>query len=101
MTTTTTTTTTTTSQYGLGGAQYRSGSIMGVTQDAGDNAVDVTYSTKPDRRGTLNAMSTSTTTQPFTITRVLKPIINNTVRPAIVSNNVLNPMLNNNEQVAI
>jgi hypothetical protein len=26
-------------------------------------------------------MSTSTTTQPFTITRVLKPIINNTVRP--------------------
>ena len=77
----TTTTTTTTSQYGLGGAQYRSGSIIGVTQDARDNAIDVTYSTKPDRRGTLNVMSTSTTTQPFTITRVLKPIINNTVRP--------------------
>ena len=34
----------TTSQYGLGGAQYRSGSIMGLTQDDGDNAVDVTYS---------------------------------------------------------
>ena len=33
----TTTTTTTTSQYGLGGAQYRSGSIMGVTHDAIDN----------------------------------------------------------------
>ena len=42
-----------------------------------DNAIDVTYSTKPDRGGTLNAMSTSTTTT----TRVLKPIINNTVRP--------------------
>ena len=68
---------TTTSQYGLGVAQYRSGTIMGVTQDARDNAIDVIYSTKPDRRGTLNAMSTSTTTT----TRVLKPIINNTVRP--------------------
>ena len=72
---------TTTSQYGLGVAQYRSGTIMGVTQDARDNTIDVIYSTKPDRRGTLNAMSTSTTTQPFTTTRVLKPIINNTVRP--------------------
>ena len=74
----TTTTTTTTSQYGLGGAQYRSGSIMFVTHDARDNAIDVTYSTKPDRGGviTLNAMSTSTTTT----TRVLKPIINNTIR---------------------
>ena len=51
----------TTSQYGLGGPQYRSGSIMGLTQDDGDNAVDVTYSTKPDQGGvtTLNAMSTS------------------------------------------
>ena len=68
---------TTTSQYDLGVAQYRSGTIMGVTQDARDNAIDVIYSTKPDRRGTLNAMSTSTTTT----TRVLKPIINNTVRP--------------------
>ena len=47
--------TNTTSQYGLGG------SIMGLTQDDGDNAVDVTYSTKPDQGGvtTLNAMSTS------------------------------------------
>ena len=72
---------TTTSQYSLGGAQYHSGTIMGVTQDARDNAIDVTYSTKPDRRGTLNAMSTSTTTQPFTTTRALKPIIINTVRP--------------------
>ena len=97
----TTTTMTTTSQYSLGGAQYLSGSIMGVTKDARDNAIEVTYSTKPDRGGTLNAMSTSTTKQPFTTTRVLKPIINNTVRPAIVSNTVLNPMLNNNEQVAI
>ena len=59
---------TTTSQYSLGGAQYRSGSIMCVTQDDGDIT-------------TLNAMSTSTTTQPFTTTRVLKPIINNKVRP--------------------
>ena len=64
MNTTTTTTTTTTSQYGLCGAQYRSGSIMGVTHDARDNAIDVTYSTKPDWGGaiTLNAMSTSKTT---------------------------------------
>ena len=76
-----TTTMTTTSQYSLGGAQYHSGSIMGVTQDVRDNAIDVTYSTKPDRGGTLNAMSTSTTTQPFTTTRALKPIIINTVRP--------------------
>ena len=66
---------TTTSQYGLGGAQYRSGSIMGVTQDARDNTIDVNYSTKPDRGGTLNAMSTSTTTQSFTTTRVLLSII--------------------------
>ena len=49
MTTTTITTTTTTSQYGLGCAQYRSGSIMDVTHDARDNAIDVTYSTKPDQ----------------------------------------------------
>ena len=41
--------------------QYRSGSIMGLTQDDGDNAVDVTYSTKPDKWcvTTLNVMSTS------------------------------------------
>ena len=78
-----TTTATTTSQYGLDGAQYRSRSIMGVTQDAGDNAVDVTYSTKPDQGGvtTLNAISTSTNVQPFITIRVLKPIINNAVRP--------------------
>ena len=44
----TNTTTTTTSQYGLGGAKYRSGSIMGLTQDNGDNAVDVIY-TKPEK----------------------------------------------------
>ena len=51
----------TTSQYGLSGAQYRSGSIMGLAQDDGDNAVDVTYSIKPYQGGvtTLNAMSTS------------------------------------------
>ena len=56
----TTTTTTTTSQYGLGGAKYRSGSIMGLTQDDGENTVDVIYSIKPDQGSvnTLNAMST-------------------------------------------
>ena len=41
MTTITTTITTTTSQYGLGGTKYRSGSIMGVTQDDGDNAIEL------------------------------------------------------------
>ena len=53
---------------------------MGVTHDARNNAINVTDSTKPDRGGviTLNAMSTSTTTN---TTRLLKPIINNTVRP--------------------
>ena len=61
MTTITTTITTTNLQYGLGGAKYRSRSIMGLTQDDGDNAVDVIYSTKPDQGSvnTLNAMSTS------------------------------------------
>ena len=59
----TNTTTTTTSQYGLGGAKYRSGSIMGLTQDDGDNVLDVIYSEKPDQGGvnTFNAMSTSIT----------------------------------------
>ena len=63
MTTTTTTITTTISQYGLGSAKYRSGSIMGLTQDDGDNTVDVIYSEKPDQGSvnTLNAMSTSIT----------------------------------------
>ena len=51
-----TTTTTTTSQYGLCGVQYRSGSIMGVTHDARDNAIDITYSTKPDREGVMVAL---------------------------------------------
>ena len=57
------TTTTTTSQYGLGGAKYRSGSIMGLTQDDGENTFDVIYSEKPDQGSvnTLNAMSTSIT----------------------------------------
>ena len=61
MTTTTTTITTTNPQYGLDGAKYLSGSIMGLTQDDGDNAIDVTYSIKPDQESvnTLNAMSTS------------------------------------------
>ena len=36
-----TTTTTTASNIGLGGAQYRSGSIIGVTQDDGDNAIEL------------------------------------------------------------
>ena len=63
MPTTTTTITTTISQYGLGGAKYRSGSIMGLTQDDWENTVDVIYSTKPDQGSvnTLNAMSTSIT----------------------------------------
>ena len=52
----TTTTKTTTSQYGLGGAKYRSESIMGVTHDARDNAIDVTYSTKPDQGGVIFAL---------------------------------------------
>ena len=56
MTITTTTTTITTSQYGLGGSQYRSESIMDV-----------------------NAMNISTITQPFITTRILKPIINNKI----------------------
>ena len=60
MTTTTTTITTTNPQYGLDGAKYLSGSIMGLTQDDGENTVDVTYSIKPDQGSvnTLNAMST-------------------------------------------
>jgi hypothetical protein len=63
MTTITTTITTNTSQYGLGGAKYRSGSIMGLTQDDGHNSVNVIYSIKPDQGGvtTLNTMSTSIT----------------------------------------
>ena len=61
MTTTTTTITTTNPQYGLDGAKYHSGSIMGLTQDDGDNTIDVTYSIKPDQGGVtiLNTMSTS------------------------------------------
>ena len=63
MTTTTTTITTTNLQYGLDGAKYLSGSIMGLTQDDGENTVDVIYSEKPDQGSvnTLNAMSTSIT----------------------------------------
>ena len=63
MTTTTTTITTTNPQYGLDGAQYHSGSIMGLTQDDGDNVLDAIYSTKPDQESmnTLNAMSNSIT----------------------------------------
>ena len=49
MPTTTTTITTTNSQYVLDGAKYRYGSIMGLTQDDGDNTVDIIYSTKPDQ----------------------------------------------------
>ena len=63
MTTITTTITTTNPQYGLDGAKYHSGSIMGLTKDDGDNVLDVIYSTKPDQGSvnTLNAMSTSIT----------------------------------------
>ena len=63
MTTTTTTITTTNPQYGLDGAKYHSGSIMGLTQDDGDNTIDVISSIKPDQGSvnTLNAMSTSIT----------------------------------------
>ena len=59
----TNTTTTTTSQYGLGGAKYHSGSIMGLTQDDGDNVLDAIYSTKPDQKSvnTFNAVSGSIT----------------------------------------
>ena len=42
-----TTTTTTTSKYGL---------IMGIAHDARDNAIDVTYSTKPDQGGVIVAL---------------------------------------------
>ena len=49
-------TTTNTSQYGLGCAKYRSGSIMVITHDARDNAIDATYSTKPDRGGVIVAL---------------------------------------------
>ena len=63
MTNTTTTITTTNLKYGLDGAKYHSGSIMGLTQDDGDNTIDVIYSIKPDQGSvnTLNAMSTSIT----------------------------------------
>ena len=63
MTTTTTTITTTNPQYGLDDAKYHSGSIMGLTQDDGNNVLDAIYSTKPDQGSvnTLNAMSTSIT----------------------------------------
>ena len=63
MTTATTTITTTNLQYGLDGAKYHSGSIMGLTQDDGENTVDAIYSEKPDQESvnTLNAMSTSIT----------------------------------------
>ena len=63
MTTTTTTITTTNPQYGLDGAKYHSGSIMGLTQDDGDNTIDVIYSIKPDQGSvnTFNAMSNSIT----------------------------------------
>ena len=30
--------------------------LMGVTHDARDNAIDVTYSTKPDREGVIVAL---------------------------------------------
>ena len=98
---TTTTTTTTTSQYNLGAVQTgeNRSSVMGVTDATYDNAVDVTYSTKPDNAiNTVTNLNTitNTTTQPVqTTTRILKPIINNTVRPPIVSNTVVNPMVNN------
>ena len=63
MPTTTTTITTTNPQYGLDGAKYHSGSIMGLTQDDGDNVLDAIYSTKPNQGSVnaLNAMSTSIT----------------------------------------
>ena len=46
----------------------------------------------------FNAMSTSITTQHFITIRILKPIINNRIRPVIISNTVLNLMINNMEQ---
>ena len=62
MTTTTTTTTTTTSLYGLGGAQYCSESIKGVTHHARDNAIDVTYTTNSGDNAGLGAFGATTTT---------------------------------------
>jgi hypothetical protein len=73
------TTTTTTTQYG-GGA----GSVIGVGGGIGDNAVDVTYSTKPNNQSTLGAMTTS---------RVLPPMVGQTsVRPVIVQSSMVNPI---------
>ena len=60
MITTTTTITTTNSQYGLDGAKYRYGSIMGLTQDDGNNVLDAIYSTKPDQ-GSVNTFNTMST----------------------------------------
>ena len=60
MTNTTTTITTTNPQYGLDGAKYLSGSIMGLTQDDGNNVLDAIYSTKPDQ-GSVNTFNTMST----------------------------------------
>ena len=94
---TTNTTATTISQYGMDGAELRSGAVMGVTEANHCGAVGVTYSTKSGEATTtaLNILTISTTVQPYTTIKVLKPIYNNIVRPVIVSNTVLNPMLNN------
>ena len=71
------TTTTTTSQYGAGAMNIGGGSVMGVGGGVGDNAADVTYSTKPDQ-------AIVTRLQGVTTSKVLSPIINTTVRPTIV-----------------
>ena len=98
---TTTITITTTSQYNLGAVQTgeNRSSVMGVTDATYDKAVDVTYSTKLDNViNTITNLNTITniTTRPVKITtRILKHIINNNVRLPIVSNTVVNPMVNN------
>ena len=71
------TTTTTTSQYGAGAMNVGGGSVMGVGGGVGDNAADVTYSTKPDQ-------AIVTRLQGVTTSKVLSPIINTTIRPTIV-----------------
>ena len=69
--TTTTTTTTTGGYMGIGGTNITTtGSVMGVGGGIGDDAVDVTYSTKPDQAivGTGLGQTTQTTTTTTTTT---------------------------------
>ena len=80
-------TTTTTTQYGGEGAMnVGGGSIMGVGGGVEGNAVDVTYSTNPDK-------AIVTRLQGVTTSKVLPPILNTTVRPTIVhTTSITNPV---------